>query len=36
MAKPTWKLDLGDEAPDFTLRATGDQAGRGGPMRRSE
>ena len=33
MAKPIWKLDLGDEAPDFTLRATGDHAGRSGPMK---
>ena len=27
--KPIWKIDLGDEAPDFTLRATGDSAGKG-------
>jgi peroxiredoxin len=27
--KPVWKLDVGDEAPDFTLRATGAGAGRG-------
>ncbi len=32
-SKPIWKLDVGDEAPDFTLRATGDHAGRGGPMK---
>lgn len=33
-SKPIWKLDVGDEAPDFTLLATGDHAGRGGPQRR--
>lgn len=29
--KPVWKLDVGDAAPDFTLPATGDGAGKGGP-----
>lgn len=33
MAKPIWKMEVGDEAPDFTLRATGDTAGRGGPQK---
>jgi len=28
-----WKLEVGDEAPDFTLPATGDTAGRGGPKK---
>ncbi len=29
--KPIWKLEVGDTAPHFTLPATGDAAGRGGP-----
>jgi peroxiredoxin len=33
-AKPIWKLDVGDLAPDFTLLGTGDGAGRGGPRKR--
>ncbi len=32
-AKPVWKLEVGDAAPDFTLPATGDAAGRGGPKK---
>jgi peroxiredoxin len=28
-----WKLEPGDEAPDFRLMSTGDGAGRGGPFR---
>ena len=31
MAKPVWKLEIGDEAPDFELVATGDTAGKGQP-----
>ncbi len=27
--KPIWKIAVGDEAPGFTLRATGDTAGKG-------
>ncbi len=27
--KPVWRLDVGDEAPDFELPATGDTAGKG-------
>jgi peroxiredoxin len=29
MARPIWKLALGEEAPDFELQATGDAAGKG-------
>lgn len=32
-AKPVWRLEVGDTAPDFTLPATGDTAGRGGPKK---
>jgi len=28
-SKPVWKLQVGDEAPDFKLPATGDTAGKG-------
>lgn len=28
--KGTWKLEVGDQAPDFELMATGDTAGKGG------
>lgn len=31
--KPVWRLEVGDEAPDFELPATGDTAGKGGPRR---
>ena len=31
--KPVWKLEVGDPAPDFTLPATGDTSGRGGPRK---
>jgi peroxiredoxin len=34
MAKGTWKLQVGDEAPDFELPATGDGAGKGGPKKK--
>jgi peroxiredoxin len=27
--KPVWRLEVGDEAPDFELMATGDTAGKG-------
>ena len=35
MAKPKaiWKLEVGDEAPEFRLLSTGDTAGRGAPYR---
>ncbi len=29
--KPVWKVEVGDEAPDFELPATGQTAGKGGP-----
>jgi peroxiredoxin len=32
--KPIWRIDVGDEAPDFDLIATGDHAGKGGPTKR--
>jgi peroxiredoxin len=28
--KAVWKMEMGDEAPDFKLPATGDTAGKGG------
>jgi peroxiredoxin len=34
MGKPIWRLEMGDEAPDFELTATGDTAGRGGPSKK--
>jgi peroxiredoxin len=34
MAKGIWRLQVGDEAPDFELQATGDGAGKGGPKRK--
>ena len=33
MARPFWKLAVGDDAPDFELQATGDGAGKGGPKK---
>jgi len=33
-AKPVWRLEVGDEAPEFELPATGDTAGKGGPRKR--
>ena len=27
--KPVWKVEVGDEAPDFELSSTGDTAGKG-------
>ena len=32
--KPVYRLEVGDEAPDFDLAATGDGAGQGGPRKR--
>jgi peroxiredoxin len=32
--KGVWKLEVGDEAPDFELMATGDTAGKGGPRKK--
>jgi peroxiredoxin len=32
--KPVWRLEVGDEAPDFELPATGETAGKGGPKRK--
>jgi peroxiredoxin len=34
MAKANWKLQVGDEAPDFELPATGEGAGKGGPKKK--
>ena len=34
MARATWKLKVGDAAPDFELHATGDTAGTGGPKKK--
>jgi peroxiredoxin len=31
-SKPVYRLEIGDEAPDFRLKATGDGAGHGGPQ----
>ena len=32
--KPVWRLEVGDDAPDFELTATGDTAGKGGTPRK--
>ena len=32
--KPVYRLEVGDEAPDFELPATGDTAGKGDPPKR--
>lgn len=32
--KPVYRLEIGDEAPDLELPATGDTAGKGGPRRK--
>ena len=32
--KPVWRMEVGDEAPDFELPATGDTAGKGGPRKK--
>jgi peroxiredoxin len=37
MAQPkraVWRLQVGEEAPDFELTATGDGAGKGGPQKK--
>ena len=37
MAQPkraVWRLQVGEEAPDFELQASGDGAGKGGPMKK--
>jgi peroxiredoxin len=34
MAKGVWSVEVGDEAPDFQLEATGDTAGKGGPPKK--
>ncbi len=31
--KPVWRVEVGDEAPDFALPATGDATGKGTPRR---
>jgi peroxiredoxin len=31
--KPVWRVEVGDEAPDFELMATGDTAGKGDAKR---
>ncbi len=33
-SKPVWRVEVGDEAPDFELTATGDTAGKGGPQKK--
>ncbi len=32
--KAVYKVEVGDEAPDFELPATGDGAGKGGPAKK--
>jgi peroxiredoxin len=32
--KPVWRLEVGDEAPDFELMATGGTAGKGDTKRK--
>ena len=32
--KPVYRVEVGDEAPDFELPATGDTSGKGGPRRK--
>jgi peroxiredoxin len=34
MAKGVWRVEVGDEAPDFELEATGSTAGKGGPPKK--
>jgi peroxiredoxin len=34
LKKAVWRLEPGDEAPDFELTATGDGAGKGGPRKK--
>ena len=32
-SRPVWRLQVGEEAPDFELIATGEAAGKGGPRK---
>jgi peroxiredoxin len=32
--RPVWRLQVGEEAPDFELTATGHRAGKGGPHKK--
>ena len=32
--RPVWRLKVGEEAPEFELIATGEQAGKGGPRKK--
>jgi peroxiredoxin len=32
--KPVWRVEVGDQAPDFELMATGDTAGKGDTRRK--
>ena len=32
--RPVYRLQVGEEAPDFELEATGDGAGKGGPRKK--
>jgi AhpC/TSA family protein len=32
--RPVWRMQVGEEAPDFELEATGDTAGKGGPRKK--
>jgi len=32
--KPIWKIEVGDDAPEFELLATGDTAGKGQPRKK--
>ncbi len=32
--KPVWRVEVGDDAPDFELQATGDTAGKGQPRKK--
>jgi peroxiredoxin len=34
MARNLWRLQVGEEAPDFELPGTGDAAGKGGPKKK--
>jgi len=33
-SRPVWRLKVGEEAPDFELIATGEQAGKGEPRKK--
>ncbi len=32
--KPVYRIEVGDDAPDFELPATGETAGKGGPRKK--